>query len=298
MKLNIPKSDAIRIIQDRLKDLNAFDFDPKVWKDRTVLDLKQIFPTYDQWLQVSHIQFDTFVSSEKTRTLEQGKVTAKKLLNSYIDYINQHSAIQENKRQQIEESYEDRYKKLLTKWNELVPEYNELLTKHSDLLDTTNSLYDKIEELELQIKEIEISDDYFPLELVENTRGYIENIAKQAILSYQNGLFDACLVLTRKLLEGLIIECYEKYGIGANVKDANGNYFYLSDLISNLISEGSWSISRNSKQAFPEIKKFADLAAHNRRFNAKKADVDKIRNDVRIVIEELIHLSQIKSTNP
>ena len=296
MKLNIPKSDAIKIIQDRLKDLNSFDFDSKVWKDRTVIDFKQIFSTYDQWFQVSNITFDTYISSEKSSVLEQGKATAKKLLNSYIDFINQHSAIQEGKKQQVEETYETKYKNLLKEWNGLVPEYNELLTKYSDLLDTASSLYDKIDELEIQIKETELSEDFFPFEIIEKTRGYLENIAKQAILSYQHGLFDACLVLTRKLLEGLIIECYEKFAIGTNIKGADGNYLYLSDLISKTLSETAWSISRNSKQAFPEIKKFGDLAAHNRRFNAKKADVDKIKSDIRIVIEELVHISQIKTT--
>lgn len=110
-------------------------------------------------------------------------------------------------------------------------------------------------------------------------------------MSYQHGLYDGCLVLIRKLIETLIIEIYEKHGISNKIKDGDGNYFYLSDLISSLLSETTWTVGRNSKQAFPGIKKFADLAAHNRRFNAKKSDVDGIKADVRIVIEELVHLA-------
>ena len=103
MKLRLPKSDAIRIIQNRLKDLNAFDFDAKVWKDRTLIDIKQIFFTLDQWLQVYNIEFHTYIDSEKRKVLEQGKITAKKLLESYIDFINDHSAIQENQSRVVEE---------------------------------------------------------------------------------------------------------------------------------------------------------------------------------------------------
>lgn len=296
MKLNVPKDDAIRIINERLSELNSFDFDPKVWKDRTVIDFKQIFPSFDQWLQVSQIQFETYIEKDKIKTLEKGKATAKKLLNSYIDFIRQHSAIRTKEREVVETSYKDKYRELLAKWNEFVPQYNDLLSRHSDLVDTTNSLYDKIEELETQLKESELSEELFPFEIIENTRGYLENIAKQAILCYQNGLYDGCLVLIRKLIEGLIIECFEKHGIAENIKGADDNYLYLSDLIRITISETTFTISRNSKKAFPEIKKFADLAAHNRRFNAKKADLDKIKGDVRIIIEELVHIAEIKRT--
>lgn len=294
MKLNVPKEDAIRIINERLRDLNSFDFDPKVWKDRTVIDFKQIFPSFDQWLQVAKIQFDSFIERDKAKTLEDGKVTAKKLLNSYIDFVQQHTTIRTKEREIVETSYKDKYRELLSEWNELVSEYNDLLSRHSDLIDTTNSLFDKIEELETQLKESELSADLFPFELVENTRGYLENIAKQAILSYQNGLFDGCLILIRKLIEGLIIECFEEHGIANNITGTDGNYFYLSDLIRITTNEPNFKISRNSKTAFPEIKKIADLAAHSRRFNAKRSDVDKIKGDVRIVIEELVHIAGIK----
>ena len=33
-----------------------------------------------------------------------------------------------------------------------------------------------------------------------------------------------------------------------------------------------------------------DLSAHNRRYFSKKPDVDKLKDDLRIVVEELIHI--------
>jgi hypothetical protein len=292
MKLQIDKDRAIKILEDRLRDLNSFDFDPKVWKDRTILDVKQIFGQLsDQWLQVNSIHFDTFVVSDKQRKLQEGKATARKLLNSYIDFIKEHSSIQQEKAQIEEETFRQKYRELLNDWNEFVPQYNSLLEEHKNVQEETASLYDKVAELELQLSKDKLGDDLFPIELLANTRGYLENVAKQAILCYQNGLFDACLVMLRKLIEALIIESFEAHKVETKIKGADGFYYYLNDLIGLLLSETSWTITRNSQQAFPRIKKFADLSAHNRRFNAKKQDIDQIKDDVRIVIEELVHIA-------
>ena len=97
--------------------------------------------------------------------------------------------------------------------------------------------------------------------------------------------------MIRRLLETLIIECFEKNKIQSKIKDASGNYLYLSDLISIFLTNKTWAVSRNTKSALPTIKKLSDLSAHNRRFNAKKLDIDQIKLELRTVIEELIHIS-------
>ena len=51
-----------------------------------------------------------------------------------------------------------------------------------------------------------------------------------------------------------------------------------------------WTIGRNAAQELPKIKKLGDLSAHNRRFNAKKSDIDSIKTGLRVVLEELVHL--------
>lgn len=128
------------------------------------------------------------------------------------------------------------------------------------------------------------------LDIIKNTRGYIEKIATQACVCYDMGLYDGCLVMVRKVLETLIIEAFERYSISDKIKGKDGNFLYLSELIPALLSESKWNISRNATQSIPKIKKLGDLSAHNRRFLAKKDDIDKIKDDLRIVIEELVHL--------
>ncbi len=96
--------------------------------------------------------------------------------------------------------------------------------------------------------------------------------------------------MLRKLIETLIIELFEKNNIENIIRDNNGDYFQLKTLIELLLVQSNWSISKNVKKSIPEIKKFGDLAAHNRRFFAKKPDLDKIKTDLRITIQELITL--------
>jgi hypothetical protein len=135
-----------------------------------------------------------------------------------------------------------------------------------------------------------VTGQLFCLELVKDTRQYIENVAYQANACYEHGLYDAACVMMRKLLETLIIELFEKNKIQDKIKDSKGCFFYLSELIVELRAEKSWTLGRNTSSGLSGMKKLGDMSAHNRRFNAKKSDIDKVKDELRIVIEELVHL--------
>lgn len=109
----------------------------------------------------------------------------------------------------------------------------------------------------------------------------------------------ACLVMIRRLFETLIIEAFERYKITERIKSPDtGSYYFCSDLIDELLAEKSlWVIGRNVVKALPKIKMRGDLSAHNRRFNARKMDVDIIKDDLRITLEELIHIINYESWN-
>src|SRR5690606_14683814 len=109
--------------------------------------------------------------------------------------IKEHSSIEQEKAQIEEETFRQKYRELLNDWNEFVPQYNSLLEEHKNTQEETESLYGKVAELELQLSKDTLTEDLFPIEILSDTRGYLENVAKQAILCYQNGLFDACLVM-------------------------------------------------------------------------------------------------------
>ncbi|WP_160715358.1 DUF4145 domain-containing protein [Chitinophaga solisilvae] len=134
------------------------------------------------------------------------------------------------------------------------------------------------------------SNNYFPLDILNHTRSYLQWVANQAAGCYDNGFYDACYVMTRKLLEILIIETFERHSLADKIKNTEGNFFYLSDLIDKLNAERSWNIGRNAKQGLTKIKKKGDLSAHNRRYIARQIEVDEMKEDLRIVLEELVHL--------
>jgi hypothetical protein len=133
-----------------------------------------------------------------------------------------------------------------------------------------------------------------PHSLVKGTRGYIERIAYQINGCYEYGWYDACAVMMRRMMETLIIEVFEHHKIAAQIKNSSGDFFYLSDLISATISQTSWNLGRNTKQALPRMKTLGDQSAHSRRFVAHREDVDKMQEDFRIVVQELLFLAKLK----
>ncbi|HET8702182.1 MAG TPA: DUF4145 domain-containing protein, partial [Nitrococcus sp.] len=130
--------------------------------------------------------------------------------------------------------------------------------------------------------------------LVRNTRGYIERVVHQINGAYANGWYDACAVMIRRLVETLVIESFEKHGIADKIKGNSGDFLHLRDLISATLAESSWNLSRNTKQALPRLKDVGDLSAHSRRFIAQRRDIDTLINDLRIVVQELVTLAQLK----
>lgn len=142
---------------------------------------------------------------------------------------------------------------------------------------------------EIQVKAPSIN--LFPIDIFDNTRDYIKKTAQQAILCYDYGLYDGCLVMIRRLIETLIIELFEHRELKERILDKNNNYLFCGDLIDKLLEEKKlWTIGRNTAQELPKIKKMGDLSAHNRRFNAKKSDIDSLKTGLRVVLEELVHL--------
>ena len=130
--------------------------------------------------------------------------------------------------------------------------------------------------------------------LVNGTRGYIERVAHQANGCYAQGWYDASAVMLRRLLETLIIECYEAHAIADRIKDSTGNYFFLRDLVDRLLTEDKWTLGRNVKTVLPKLKELGDKSAHSRRFNAHREDLDKVLDPLRDTVQELVSLAKLR----
>lgn len=129
--------------------------------------------------------------------------------------------------------------------------------------------------------------------LVRGTRGYIEKVAHQANGCYANGWYDACAVMLRRLLETLIIECFEAHKISDRIKDQHGNYLFLRDLVDRALAENSWTLGRSVRTVLPKLKELGDKSAHDRRYNAHREDIDKVLKNVRDTIQELLGVANL-----
>jgi hypothetical protein len=99
--------------------------------------------------------------------------------------------------------------------------------------------------------------------------------------------------MCRRLLEILLIEVYEASGRPEAIKGKDSNFFMLADLLNVFENDKSFHLSRNGQQGLRDFKKLGDLAAHNRRFNARKEDIDRVRDGIRVASEELLHLAKL-----
>ena len=155
MRLLVTADQAIQILYARLEEIDAYGFNPKVWKDRTENDLREIFSIGSgQWLQVSQINFDTYITSEKAKVLAEGKDTARQLIASFIDFVRQYSQIEQQRQVVRDKDYEQKYNDLLRQWNDLVPGYNELIKKYDEQLTLTDGILEKVEAKDIEIKRI------------------------------------------------------------------------------------------------------------------------------------------------
>lgn len=147
------------------------------------------------------------------------------------------------------------------------------------------------EKIALMVSEVikkPVSTSLVDISIFDYAPYYLKQIAEEMIRCYDDGHYNATLVLMRKLVETLIIECFEKYSIDSNIKDSTGNFYYLSDLIPEYNASTKWNASRNIKRSLDIVKKYGNLSAHNRRFLAKKSDIDNLRFDLRQALQEII----------
>ncbi len=134
-------------------------------------------------------------------------------------------------------------------------------------------------------------DAVIPTDLFENAKGYIKKVVLQLNASYLYSLFDCCAVMCRRLLESLIIETYEALNKADEIKNHDGHYMMYSGLLNYIENDNKINLGRNTVKGLKNFKRLGDLSAHNRRFNARKNDIDQIKIDLRISCEELLHLA-------
>lgn len=131
--------------------------------------------------------------------------------------------------------------------------------------------------------------------LFDGTRGYFKKLVYQINTSYSSSCYDACALLIRKLVELLIEDIYEQQGRINDIVDPHNNQLLgLGKLISILVADSHWKLNRYVEDGLDLIKMQGDKSAHNRRYNARKSDIDKVQPFLRDISEELLYLAKVK----
>lgn len=168
------------------------------------------------------------------------------------------------------------------------------------LIKTTKRVSAAAREIQLEINSVlkQPSDIVAPADqpvlphsMFNSTRGYITKVVFQINSCYLHGAYDACAVMVRRLIEILIIECFEHHNISNQIKNSDGDYLYLSDLIDKTLRQIQWNIGRNTKRSLKRFKNIGDQSAHSRRYNAKREYIDDVILDLRGASEELLYIS-------
>lgn len=139
--------------------------------------------------------------------------------------------------------------------------------------------------------EVPIDSQYLNEQIWKPTRGYIEKVCVQLNGSYHQGFYDCAAVMIRRVIETLIIGAYEKLNRESEIKDSDGNYFMLGELVKKATGQNGLALGYESKKGLAEIKKLGNRSAHNRHYNAKKPDIDQVKDQLRLVFEELANIA-------
>jgi hypothetical protein len=118
----------------------------------------------------------------------------------------------------------------------------------------------------------------FDIAIVQGTRPYIEKFARQANTCYENECYDACMVMLRRLIEVLIIDCFEAYKLQHKIKN-NGHYLFLKDLILQFSKEENFDKNRNTDKNLQSLKNLGDIGSHGKNL-VQKQSIDQSQESI------------------
>ncbi len=130
-------------------------------------------------------------------------------------------------------------------------------------------------------------------ELIDETkfcgkRNYLDRLIFQINHSYAHNCYDASAVIMRRLFEVLLILSYQKLCIDDEIKDTSGagGYVMLDGIVKNAKNNTLLKLSR-IKNEFDTFRLVGNFSAHNITYTAGKKDIDDIKLNYRVMLEEL-----------
>ncbi|MEC5425643.1 hypothetical protein QGM71_19370 [Virgibacillus sp. C22-A2] len=120
-------------------------------------------------------------------------------------------------------------------------------------------------------------------------RKYLDKLIQQINHSYAHNCYDACAVLMRRLFEVVLVLSYQHLNIDDDIKNNSGSgYIMLDGIVKNAKNNNTLKLSR-IKNEFDTFRKVGNFSAHNITYTAGKKDIDDIKLNYRVMLEELFN---------
>jgi len=156
---------------------------------------------------------------------------------------------------------------------------------------TIKALDSQFPDIKTKSESIVTDETVIPFDVYSQSRGYIKSLCDQVNASYHYNIFDGCAVLMRRLIEILLIHSFEETDSSEGIKDGNGNYIPLEQIVVKAKSSASLSLSRDTRGLLDTFRQLGNFSAHKIHYNCRRSDVDKIKMKYRAAIEELMYKS-------
>jgi hypothetical protein len=149
---------------------------------------------------------------------------------------------------------------------------------------------------ELMIKTFEIESDgsILPESLLNKKKTYIQKFGKQINLSYSDNIFDGCAVLMRHMIEICLIHTYENLGIETQIKADPDKYKDLKSIIKDARTNPTLMLSKESRLCLDEFRTLGNLSAHKLYYNCTFEEINRVKQNFRLLIDELFNKAGIK----
>lgn len=107
--------------------------------------------------------------------------------------------------------------------------------------------------------------------------------------TYENGWYDACAAMLRRLIETMIIKIYVAKKIEGKIKQ-NDEYLQLSEIIERACQEPFIDFSKDNKRILRDIPKLGNTAAHNRVIYLRRDYLENRIVEVQFLVQHLIEI--------
>ena len=145
------------------------------------------------------------------------------------------------------------------------------------------------------IVSVQQSGTILPDALFNNLQSNIQSLCKQINASYEKKLYDCTAVIMRRLLESLLVLCYQKLGIEAEIMDKSGlHHITLDKMIKNAEQNKTMGFSANTRKEMVLFKDLGNYSAHKIWYNCTQQDIKPHILKYRVIIEELMYKSGVK----